>query len=157
MTAKTIERLQYFVNRVCSIVSTSMNRSFDETLAREHFVIRVNSVDTDGIWGTHPYNEEMVSFFRLDHIISIHEEFELDPSNPEHQAMLKDYEQRTGQKLSGDLKPKPKVQKADPLAVIEQPPPEPQDGDTTFVDIGELEDLAERTRQMFEAADNFKR
>ena len=95
MNTKTIQNLQYFVGKVCSIVSTSMNRSFDETISREHFVIRVQTLNSDGVWGTHPYNNELVSFFALPHIISIHQEVELDLNNPEHQGMIKEYEEKT--------------------------------------------------------------
>ena len=45
MTSNSIRDLQYFINKVCSIVTTSMNRSFDEKLSREHFVIRIKTIN----------------------------------------------------------------------------------------------------------------
>lgn len=144
--------MQYFVGRVCSVVTASMNRSFDERVSREHFVVRIGEVTTDGIWGVHPYNDELVSFFRMDHVISIHVETELDPENPEHAAMIREFEQESGKKVMSDLKTPPKVE-TNPLAVIEKPPAseEPDAGDATFVDIDRLERLAEISKQTFDA------
>lgn len=158
MTSKTIQNLQYFMGKVCSIISTSMNRSFDESISREHFVVRVQSVTQDGIWGTHPYNEDLLSFFAIQHIISIHQEIELDPLNPEHEEIIKNYENKTGKKLEGDLKNKEneKTNKNKELPIIQEPTIASnesleQEGDATFVDIRNLEMLAEKSRRTFQA------
>lgn len=162
MRTSTLKKMQHFVGRVCSIVTTSMNRAFDEKISREHFVIRVMEIGEDGIWGSHPYNDEMISFFTLRHIISIHEEIELDPSNPEHAEMIRDYEKKTGSKVQPDIKrvtPKPAEQsKTELLPVIEPSPAfeveaDPNTGDVTFVDIVSLERLAETTKRTFDAYD----
>jgi hypothetical protein len=152
MNGRTLEKMQYFHGKVCSIVTSSMNRAFDEQISREHFVIRIEDIGADGIWGTHPYNQDVVSFFAMPHIISIHEEFEIDPSNPEHADMIKEYEGKTGQKLTGDIESKP----VDPLAIVEAPtetPPPEDEGGLTFVDIHSLEKLAEHSKKQFAAKD----
>ena len=154
MNGRTIEKMQYFVGKVCSIVTSSMNRAFDEQISREHFVVRVGEVTIDGVWGTHPYNSDVVSFFSMNHVISIHEEFELDPDNPEHAEMIKEYEEKSGRKLTGDLHQAPKND--NPLNVIqdaqEEPPaPETDEGGLTFVDINSLEKLAAHSRRSFVA------
>lgn len=147
MRPRTLERLQYFVGKVCSVVSSSMNRAFDEQIAREHFVVRVHEINDDGIWGSHPYNPDLVSFFSMPSVISIHEEVELDHNNPEHKAMIDDYEKRTGKKLDSDLQGKPKE---------EPPEPEIQQGGM-FVDIQQLENLAEQTKQAFDVRDKLRK
>ncbi len=151
MTPKTLEKLQYFAGKVCSIVTTSMNRAFDEQISREHFVIIVQNVTTDGVWGTHPYNDDIVSFFRMDHIISIHQEFELDPNDPEHANMIQDFEKKNGQKLKGDLKKPEKVSESLLPILAEMPEAEVIEGDVTFVDIANLEKIAETTQKMYSA------
>lgn len=158
MNSKTLQNMQYFVDKVCTIVTTSMNRSFDEQIAREHFAVRIREITSDGIWGTHPYNDEMVSFFAIAHLISIHEEVELDPNNPEHAQMIEDYEKKTGKKIDSDIQEPPK--KADTVSVLpilnEMPSmPEDTNGDATFVDIESLERLAEDTKRAFHQYDNF--
>jgi hypothetical protein len=138
-----------------------MNRAFDEMISREHFVVRVREINIDGIWGTHPYNEEMVSFFAMQHIISIHQEIELDPDNPEHAQMIKEYEEKTGKKLKSDLAKTPttkKTEKSEMLPVLEKSPAlevqdTPNTGDAMFVDIESLEKLAENTKRTFDAYD----
>lgn len=163
MNSKTIQELQFFVGKVCSIVTTSMNRSFDEMVSREHFVIRIQIINSDGVWGIHPYNKELVSFFSLPHIISIHQEVELDLDNPEHMAMIKEYEEKTGQKLKADLDSRnyenksTKEETKDLLPVLDSALAKhseaSQVGDATFVDITNLESLAENSRRTFEAQD----
>lgn len=158
MNSKTLQHMQYFVGKVCSIVTSSMNRSFDEKTAREHFAIRVGEITVDGIWGTHPYNEEMVSFFSLTHVISIHQEVELDQNNPEHMEMIKEYESKTGKTIKGDLKTPSKPKKATAvLPILDQSPPmmDNSNGDSAFIDIESLDRLAENTKRAFTEYDNF--
>ena len=145
MLGKTLERLQKLVGRVCSIVSVAMNRSFSEDIAREHFVIRIQEINSDGIWGHHPYNPDLVSFFAFPHVVSIHEEVELDPSNPAHRKMIEEYEERTGKSAQSDLRgaPKPEELKTEPSQDV-------QEG-SVFVDIEGLERLAAQTKKTFDA------
>ena len=151
--------MQYFVDKVCSIVATSMNRSFEESVSREHFVVRIREINMDGIWGTYPYNDEMLSFFAMQHIISIHQEVELNPDNPEHAQMIQEYEKKTGKKVKSDLpqfeKPVEKPSQSTLLPVLKETP-EPEEvsdtgGNATFVDITKLEKLAEFTRKTMAA------
>ena len=170
MKPRTLEHLQYFVGKVCSIVTTSMNRAFDEKISREHFVVLVQEVDMDSIWGTHPYNSDLISFFNLEHVISIHQEEVIDPNNPEHMEMIKEYEQKTGKKVQGDLKKsthvstmleKPEMappnNNVDLFPILNNTPAvkELTAGDATFVDIESLERLAEDTRRAFDQYDQF--
>lgn len=159
MKSTTVQQFQHFVGKICSIITTAMNRSFSEQVAREHFVVRVESISPDGIWGSHPYNPQLVSFFAMPHVISIHQELELNPEIPEHAELIKQLE-KTGSDTSGDLKvkspemPKPKSI----LPVIQQPkqlpvPDESETGNATFVDIKSLELLAEKSRRVFQAQD----
>lgn len=160
MKPKTIENLQYFVGKVCSIVTTSMNRSFDERISREHFVVVVQTIDIDGIWGSHPYNPDLVSYFSLEHVISIHQEEVIDPSKPEHAEMIKEYEQKTGKSIKGDLKNSPPVapKPKELLPVLKETSPVSDNsntGDAIFVDIESLERLAEDSRRAFSQYDSF--
>lgn len=150
--------MQYFIGKVCSIISNSMNRSFNEQISREHFVVRIEEINVDGVWGTHPYNQEMISFFAMSHIISIHQEVELDPNNPEHAEMIKEYENKSGQKIKPDLKKNNVTQKkTEALPIIEESPVfdvgYSNTGDSSFVDITSLERLAEQTKRTFDAYD----
>lgn len=142
------QELQYFVGKICSVITTSMNRAFDERICREHFVVQVNDIGRAGIWGKHPYNLTL-SFFSMEHIISIHEEIVLNPKNPEHAAMIEEFEKKTGQTLKGD------VAKNELLSVKEESP-ETSSEDSIFVDIKNLEQLAERTKKALDVNNDVK-
>ena len=157
MNSKTLQNLSYFTGRVCSVFTHSIPREFDELRSREHFVIRVLDVSPDGVWGEHPYNG-MKSFFFANHIQFIQEEVELDPDNPEHKAMIEEYEERTGQKIKSDLKTPvatedaPKKMELNVLDAQEVPYESPPDdeGDSVFVDIDSLSTLADETKKRWE-------
>lgn len=162
MKPKTIENMQYYVGKVCRIFTKPINCQLDEELAREYYSVRVQSLDVDGIWGTHPNNDEAVYFFAMPHVVSIHQGFELDPSNPEHAKIISEMEKKLGRPVESDLKLKPvekvleKPKKDEPLLPVlkETPPPEPKgpdDGDAAFVDIESLENLAEMTKRTFDS------
>jgi len=126
MNSKTIQSLQYFIGKVCSVFTVSSNRnSLSEEHAREYFVARITSVDTDGIWGTHP-SSHMASFFPLSYVVSIVEEMELDPKNPKHLALI---EKMENQKTVNE----PQVA-----------------SNKQFVDVKNLEILAKQTKQNYE-------
>lgn len=155
MIARTLEKLKYFSGKVCSIITTSMNRNFDERIAREHFVVYVEEITPDGIWGTHPYNRDLVSYFSMGYIISIHEELVLDPDNNEqHAAMIKEFENKSGQKAKSDIV---KYPPKNSLSILKEKPITPtENGDATFVDINALEQLAENTKKTYDNLPNHK-
>ncbi len=125
MNSKTVQTLQYFVGKVCSVFTVASNRnSLSEEHAREYFVARITEINVDGIWGVHPASR-ITSFFPLSHVTSIVEEWELDPKNPEHAAIIQKYEQKEEKK--------------------EHPQTEVQ-----FVDVKNLEKLAANTKQQYD-------
>ena len=159
MKPKTIEHMQYFVGKICTIFTQPVNRNFSEQIAREHFVIRVGEITPDSIWGVR-LDENAAVWFRTDQIIGIQEEKELDPNNPEHKKMIEEFEQRTGKKIKSDLssfkRPEPEAKKSIELPVMGQnksPPPKQSGGDTTFVDITAIEKLAQKTKQAYDVLD----
>jgi hypothetical protein len=132
MNSKTISKMQdRYIGKICSIISSAMNRDFEEKICREHFVVRVKEIDMDGVWGVHPFNTDMFSFFSMNHIISIHEEFEINENDPEHLKMIQEFEKVTGKKIEPDIKTKK----------------EPS-SDSFFVDIESLSKLAEQAKSI---------
>ena len=134
MNSNTLKHLQYFVGKVCSVVTTSRTGE-----SRDPLVVRVGEVTADGVWGTHVYNN-MASFFPMQHVTAVHEE--PDPDSPEYAPLVSEHEGRKTPETSLpvlDKKPAPTAEEA--LAT----------GDTTFVDIASLERLAEQTKRSFDA------
>ena len=141
MNSKTIEQLQYFIGKVCTVLTKPVNRDFDELRAREHFVARINTITTDGIWGIHPHSD-MVTFYQWEGVIGICEEIELDPNNPEHAQMIQEYEEKTGKKLDSDLTSQNET-KEDTSPLSQEVP---------FVDISQLENLAAETKLRYDSS-----
>lgn len=167
MNSKTLQKLEYFKDKICSIFTHSIPREFDELRSREHFVLRISDITPDGIWGSHPYNHTR-SFFFADHIQFIQEEIELDPSNPDHFQMIKDYEEKTGEKIKSDLgdvevdtKPQmelPVIDSQDKkieLPVVDsqealKDEPLENDGDSIFIDIRAVERIADESKKRWD-------
>lgn len=141
MSPRTLVLLEKnFLGKVCSIFTGPINREFDEVRSREHFVVRVREINGDGIVGEHPYNGT-VSWFAMSHVKLITEEVVLDPNNPEHARMIREYQEKTGETIMSDVSP----HLAPVVEPLPQPPPPSQ-----FVDLGQLASLAELAQKSFE-------
>lgn len=157
MKPKTIEHMQYFVGKVCTIITSQINRQFNEQIARDHYAIRVGEVTIDGIWGVHP-EHDIVSFFPMTHIVSIHEEMELDVDNPEHKKIIDDYEKKYGKKPDIKFDDKGKKELLPVVQPMKEPPvptyEDVTDGNedkVTFVDIQAISQLAKHTKKTHDA------
>lgn len=150
--------MQYFVGKVCTIITTQINRQFNEQVARDHYAIRVGEVTLDGIWGVHP-EHDIVSFFPMTHIVSIHEEMELSMNNPEHKKIIEEYETKYGKKPDIKFNDEGREKELLPVVQPKKQPPVPTfeesdaDGEdkVTFVDIEALSQLAKHTKRSFDA------
>lgn len=105
MNLSTLSKIkQTFEGRVCTIFTSSLNKTLSDRAWREHFVCRVLEINQDGLFGQHPYTGQH-QFYWHEGILSIQEETELDPANPEHAKMIREYENDTGIKLTSDVSP----------------------------------------------------
>ena len=151
--------MQYFIGKICTVFTQPVNRTFKEEISRQHFVIRVGEITEDSVWGCR-LDEKSAVWFPMSEVISIQQEQELDPSNPEHQEMIKQFEERSGKKLKSDinfnLPTKEVAPKSFDLPIMGQKKSEPIDpsqGDSTFVDIEALESLARKSRKGYKIID----
>ena len=129
-----LNKLKYFVGKVCTITTTTINRSWTEDVSRDYFVCIIEEVNEDGIWGRHPHFNT-ISFYQMDYVISITEEMILDTKNPNHQKVLQDYQKKMGKPPESDLPNKLEQ-------LLPQPPIPTKQND--FVDIEELSRLAKK-------------
>jgi len=142
MNSKTPQELQYFKEKICTIIVPGINRAFNEQVSRQYFTGQVKEISADGIWVMNVERKTM-SFFNMVNVISICEEQWLDPNKPEHKEILQEYKQRTGHELKSDLNPTTPLQ--------QKPPAKPQDG--SFVNIDELSNLAKQTKEIYTKID----
>lgn len=156
INTKTLVRMkQTFENKVCTIFTTPVCKTFTERVWREHYAVRIIEISNDGIWAEHPYAKTK-SFFVLDQIVFIQEEVELDPKNPMHAKMIKEYENQTGEKIFSDVSPHlapsidygqvelEDIAEPDVLPVMEKPK---EQEETVFIDIESLDALAKFTKK----------
>lgn len=129
MNAKTLQKMDCFLGKVCTIISSS-NTELSQKI--EYSVVRIQEINSEGIWGTRPYENDMFSFFFLAHIISIHVEKELDRNKPEDVEIIKKYE-----------------------ILNESPSAAPSSEDSLFVDIEAIEKLAAQTKKIFDVHPEF--
>jgi len=82
MIRETYDHVTYFVDKVCTIVTSPINRSFTEEIMRQHFVVVVRHITVDGIIAQH-ISEPLLSYFPWNSVVLIQEEKVL--SEAEHQ------------------------------------------------------------------------
>lgn len=108
MKASTVKSLQRFVGRVCTVFTTPINRNFEKEgpqgypqVMFNYFMGRVDHVDEDGILLTQmsPADPPLQSYFFHSHIISIAQEKEYDPSDPNDAKEIKRLESEMLQQM----------------------------------------------------------
>lgn len=172
MDIKTIKKLKdKFEGKVCTIFTRPVNRTFQERIWREHFAVKITEITHDSVWTLHPYTQTE-SWFNMDDVVLIQEEVELDPNNPQHIEMIKEYEKETGKKLFSDVSPHlapklpevihPVAKEHIPLTtsipttvplslpILGEMEEAQGEGDSAFVDIDWLERLAKKTKEISE-------
>jgi len=157
MKPKTLEKLnERYVGKACTIFTTPVNRHFNEQQAREHFVIEIEEINLDGVWGFHPFYGNS-SFYPWSHIVGIYEEIVLDPNNPDHLKLIEEFQKKTGKEVLSDVSPHltPPMSNTVSIQSVETPSSdpileEPDDGKITFVDIQKLARLAKKTKKDYE-------
>lgn len=79
--------LQYFVGKVCSIMTISTQRTYTEQQWMDYFVGIVEAVNGFGIFTTHAVTGNK-NFYKLEHIVSIHEEQCIKPGDQLYDELL---------------------------------------------------------------------
>lgn len=107
MTIETLDLLQAFLGKVCTIFTNPINRTFSETTLQEHFVVQVVGVTQDGILAKN-IKENIMAFFNWTNIILIQEELVLSQA---------EYDRRIKAEVK-EKKPEPKVDSGLPFVDI---------------------------------------
>ncbi len=125
-----VEDLQYFVGKVCTVITPNINWKFDERQSADYFSGIVEKITPMGILTIHPVTQAK-NFYLLSHVTSIHEEQYITKDDPHYDAVVKQYEE--------DKKPKQQQP-------VMKTPVVPQDS-SPFVDVEALEELARRHKK----------
>jgi len=93
-----IERIStYFTGKIVTILSTPINRQFDEKQSMDYFVGRFDHISEMGIWATHP-TTGCKNFYLLHHIIGIIEEQFVKKDDPNYEEVMNEYEKKIKEK-----------------------------------------------------------
>ena len=92
-----IENLKYFVGKAVTIITTPINRDFDERQKCDYFVGVVEAVDEIGILTQHPVTG-CRNYYFYGQICAISEEQVLDSANPDDAAMIQEIEAKRSSK-----------------------------------------------------------
>lgn len=87
MNLDAIKSLNYFLNKPITIITHTINRSFNETQNIDYFTGICEKITIDHIITRHPITG-CKNLFMLGSIIGIFEEQQLDPNNPEHKMLI---------------------------------------------------------------------
>jgi hypothetical protein len=150
MHGKTLSKMkENFENKVCTVFTQPVCMQMEGKAWVEHHVVRIDEITSDGVWAEHPY-QLTKSFFTMDHIVFIQEEQELDPTNPVHAKMMKEYEKTTGEKLQSDVSPylAPEIPEEVEAELEGIEPEEEKEG--VFIDIDALDALAKEAKRQHE-------
>lgn len=142
VSSKTVETLRAnFENKVCTVFTHPTCRTFSERIWREYYAVRILKIDKEAIYAEHPYTK-VKSFFFLEDVISLQEEVEIDPNNPEHRKLIDEYQKQTGKKIVSDvsphLAPDVPLESEDQIEQLDQ---DDNGDEAVFVDIEALDEL----------------
>ncbi len=86
-----LKNLEYFIGKAVTIITTPINRDFDERQKCDYFVGVVASVDAMGVMTQHPITG-CRNYYFYSQICSISEEQVLYPDKPEDAEMIAELE-----------------------------------------------------------------
>lgn len=84
-----IKNLEYFVGKAVTVITTPINRDFDERQVCDYFVGVVLSVDTLGVMTKHPITG-CQNYYFYNQICSISEEQVVDTDDPEQIPLVQE-------------------------------------------------------------------
>lgn len=86
MNTTATKKLQYFVGKICTILTVGINKDFNLEQFGNFFTCRIEAIDADGVVCVHPITN-CKSFFFLDKIVSISEEQEITEDHPAYKEI----------------------------------------------------------------------
>lgn len=78
LSNQQIQSWQYFVGKVCTIITSPINRNFSEKILLDYFLGRIKKFDEMGIWYEH-LNSKKMNFVFYSYVVTVAEETEIKP------------------------------------------------------------------------------
>jgi hypothetical protein len=123
MKTTTVKRLQVFVGKVCTVLTSSVcKQNFTDIQFPDFFVGVIDVIDEDGIFSKHPITG-CVNFYPWGHIAGIFQEQVIEESDPRYEKVMEEMKSNP-EKKSGvmpvDISKNEEIQFLDPesMAII---------------------------------------
>lgn len=100
MKAQNVKKLQMFVGKVCTVLTSSVcKQNFTDTQFPDFFVGAIDSIDEDGIFSKHPLTG-CVNFYSWPHVVAIFQEQVIEENDPRYEKIMEEIknqpEKKTG-------------------------------------------------------------
>lgn len=124
----TLKKLQDFVGKVCSILTTSVSKpNFTDVQFSDFFVGIIEEISEDGIFAKHPMTG-CLAFYSWPQVVGIFQEQVIDQTDPQYETILSE------------------IKKAPPEQQVNIVPVNPRTGDSPYVDPETLANLAKQAQ-----------
>lgn len=119
MQKEELERIRdYFIGKVVTVITPTINWNFDEKQTMDYFVGRVDHVSENGIWVTHP-TTLCKNFYFMNQITGIVEEQVVYKDDPQYNEIVEEYKKSQNKKKEEKEAMQQSMQQQKPFVDIE--------------------------------------
>lgn len=130
MKPQNIKKLQVFVGKVCTVLTTSVcKQNFTDVQFPDFFVGLIDSIDEDGIFSKHPLTG-CVNFYSWNYVVAVFQEQVIEENDPRYNQIMEEIKSQP-QKQSGVI----------PVDISENQ-------EIKFLDPESMERIAEQAKKM---------
>lgn len=130
MKPLTSKKLQEFVGKVCSVLTSAVAKpNFSDVQFSDFFVGIIEEISEDGIFAKHPMTG-CLCFYSWPHVVGIFQEQVIDQTDPQYENILSE------------------IKKSPPEQQINIVPVNPMSGNSPYVDPETLASLAKQAEGM---------
>jgi len=98
MKAQNIKKLQLFVGKVCTVLTTSVcKQNFTDVQFPDFFVGVIDSIDEDGIFSKHPLTG-CINFYSWNYVVAIFQEQVIEESDPRYEKIMEEIKSKPEKK-----------------------------------------------------------
>ena len=100
MKAQNIKKLQTFIGKVCTVLTSSVCKSnFTDVQFPDFFVGVIDSIDEDGVFSRHPLTG-CTNFYSWQHVVAIFQEQVIEETDPRYNQIMEEIK-KAPEKKSG--------------------------------------------------------
>ena len=98
MKAQNVKKLQVFVGKVCTVLTTSVcKQNFTDVQFPDFFVGVIDSIDEDGIFSKHPLTS-CINFYSWNYVVAIFQEQVIEETDPRYEKIMEEIKSKPEKK-----------------------------------------------------------